>query len=64
MNKTDATAGLPAPLSLSLEDASKVAAGAAVAHLTAMPWWWFGQPAYLNAASPISQVAIGQIAGR
>jgi hypothetical protein len=45
MSKTDGPTHLPAPLSLTLEEASKVAAGSAVVVLPEVPvWWWKGQP--------------------
>jgi hypothetical protein len=40
---TKETAGLPAPISLTLDEARQVAAGSLA--VSAFPWWWFGQPA-------------------
>lgn len=51
------TADLPAPLSLTLDEAAKVAAGSGgLQYVSAHPWWWFGQAADL-AVSQVSQVA-------
>ncbi len=46
MSKTTNTADLPAPLSLTLEQATEVGGGFALAGMTSvMPHWlWFGQP--------------------
>jgi hypothetical protein len=57
-------ADLPAPLSLTLEDVRNVAGGATfAATVSAAHWWWYGQPAWLNAVSQVnvSNVAVGQV---
>jgi hypothetical protein len=47
MPKTDVTDNLPAPLSLTLEEASKIAAGSSGLVLSSVEtWWWKGQPAF------------------
>ena len=43
MPKTDETAGLPAPISLTFDEAREVAGG--TLSIGAANWWWFGQPA-------------------
>jgi hypothetical protein len=56
MSKPNAVAGLPAPLSLTLEEAAKVAAGSSGLVLSAAEtWWWKGQPApaWLNQVNPV-----------
>ncbi len=68
MPKTENTAGLPAPISLTLDEARQVAAGAAGASSVGLfPWWWFGQPAaYATLGSQVTNpinVAVGQFAG-
>jgi hypothetical protein len=63
MSKPAADADLPAPLSLTLEDARSVAGGATLAAtVSAAHWWWYGQPAWLNAVSVTqTNVAVGQV---
>ncbi len=51
MRNTKTTDALPAPVSLTLEEASSIVSGGL--SVTAMPWWWFGQPAYLSAISQV-----------
>ena len=69
MSKPDVTADLPAPISLTLEEASKVAAGASAFVLPgAIPWWWKGQAAFVNTANPEQVVTtpvlnVGKVAG-
>jgi hypothetical protein len=66
MSEVDVT-NLPAPLLLTLEQASKVAAGSSGSVLSATEtWWWKGQPAYsyLNLANAVvtpANAAVGQI---
>jgi len=68
MPKTNPTANLPAPLSLTLDEVREVAAGSASgAHAGVVPWWWCGQPAnaYLGYAAEVTTVAnlaVGPIA--
>lgn len=68
MPETDGKRQLPAPLSLTLDEASKVAAGSGGLVLSAVEtWWWKGQPAFafLNPVSPVisqGSVTPGQIA--
>ncbi len=67
MAKTDVTTDLPAPLSLTLEEASKIAAGSGGVVLSGVKsWWWKGQPAFafLNPQTQVTvgaNVAVGQI---
>ncbi len=66
MSKLATDADLPAPLSLTLEDARSVAGGATLAAtVSAAHWWWYGQPAnpwvnVLNQAN-VPNVAVGQV---
>jgi hypothetical protein len=67
MSKVHETSNLPAPLSLTLEEASKVAAGSSGFVLSAAAsWWWKGQPAFafLNQTNPVANVsnAVGGLA--
>ena len=72
MSKPDDTAGLPAPLSLTLDEARQVAAGASggFASMTVTPWWWFGQPADFlkqitaSTNNPVANVTVGPLASR
>ncbi len=65
MKTPDVAAELPAPISLSFEEASKVAAGSSgLALSAAQAWWWKGQPAFafLNQVSQVTlPAAVGQI---
>ncbi len=62
MPNTQETNALPAPISLTLDEARQVAAGALSLQLA--PWWWFGQPVNMTPVSQIVNpvnVAVGQI---
>ena len=39
-------ADLPAPLSLTLDEVRNVAGGVSLSTLSAVHWWWYGQPAW------------------
>jgi hypothetical protein len=59
MSKSDLTDHLPAPLTLSLEEAAKVAAGTSGVVLSAVErWWWTGQPAFafVNQVNPVANL--------
>jgi hypothetical protein len=63
MPKTNQKTNLPAPLSLTLEEASKVAAGSTPFSLAGLEsWWWKGQPAFaiLSPANINPGVVAGQ----
>jgi hypothetical protein len=63
MPKTYESIDLPAPISLTLDEARQVAAGALSLQLA--PWWWFGQPVNLTPVSQITNpvnIAVGQFA--
>ena len=63
MSNDDAAGALPAPLSLTLEEAGKIAAG--TLYVSAVQsWWWKGQPAshYLTVGSDVTQpVAVAAV---
>jgi hypothetical protein len=63
MPKTNDVTDLPAPISLTLDEARQVAA-AGTSTLALAPWWWFGQPPYLSVISQITTPVInpGQVA--
>lgn len=55
MSKPDVNPDLPAPLTLTFEEAAKVAAGTSSFVVSAVEtWWWKGQPAFafLNQVNP------------
>ena len=56
MSRTGTTAELPAPVSLTLDEASAIVSGGASA--TLMPWWWFGQPANLSVFTQVVSPAV------
>jgi len=68
MPKSDVTTNLPAPLSLTLAEASEVAAGSTGLILSGVEsWWWKGQPAFAfqNVANNVTtpaNVSVGAIA--
>jgi hypothetical protein len=63
-SKMDTNPDLPAPLSLTLDEAREVAGGLSLSlgDMVAK-WWWYGQPAnpwVLNAAAqPVQSVNVG-----
>ena len=63
MNTTKTGADLPAPLSLTLDEVREVAGGTTTLAVSAVAhWWWYGQPAWLSAASQATlpgNVAVG-----
>ena len=68
MHKTNETNKLPAPISLTLDEARQVAAGTVSAQLASlstqvMPWWWFGRPADISVVSQTINPAVNVAAG-
>jgi len=67
MPTSDLTKNLPAPLSLTLAEASEVAAGSSGFTLSSVEtWWWKGQPAFAfqnlaNTVTTPSTVSVGPI---
>ena len=60
MSKLEPEAGLPAPLSLTLDEVRDVAGGTlgavALDHI-----WWYGRPAWANLVSQINQVTVSNV---
>jgi len=61
MNTSKTGADLPAPLSLTLDEAREVSGGTTFANAIAK-WWWYGQPAWVSVAGQttlLGNVAVG-----